>query len=174
MKQMAAQNKRPLIFPLSNPTSRAECTAEQAFKWSEGRCIFASGSPFDVVEYEGVKFVPGQGNNAYIFPGIAMATIFCGCHHIPNEAFLVAAKSLADQVSQENLNEGRLFPPLSNIREVSLKIAAKCAQYFYNEGIATVRPEPEDKLRFMQSKQYDFNYDGSGLEKTYFSSASKK
>jgi malate dehydrogenase (oxaloacetate-decarboxylating)(NADP+) len=168
IRKMAAQNDRPLIFPLSNPTSRAECTAEQAFKYSDGRCIFASGSPFDPVTINGRTYVPGQGNNAYIFPGVAMAAIFCESFTIPNETFLIAAQALAETVSQENINEGRLFPPLSQVREVSLRIAGKCADYFYQKGIATFKPEPQDKLAFMTSKQYDFNYDESGVEKTYF------
>ena len=168
LKKMGTFNERPIIFPLSNPTSRAECTADEAYESTDGRCIFASGSPFDPVTMNGKTFYPGQGNNAYIFPGVAMAAIFCRVTKIPNEAFLVAAKALAEQVSQDNLDQGRLFPPLSQIREVSLKIAGACADYFFKKGIATVRPEPKDKLEFMRSKQYDFNYDVSGVEKTYF------
>lgn len=168
IKKMAKMNKRPLIFPLSNPTSRAECTAEAAFQHSDGRCIFASGSPFDPVTVNGKKFFPGQGNNSYIFPGVAMAAIFCEATNIPNETFLVAAKSLADQVTEEMLDSGCIFPPLSQVREVSLKIAGACADYFYQTGVARVRPEPKNKLEFMRSKQYNFNYDGSGIEKTYF------
>ena len=158
---MSRQNERPLIFPLSNPTSRAECTAQQAFEWSEGRCIFASGSPFDPVKVGDKTYVPGQGNNAYIFPGVAMAAIFSGATVIPNESFLVAARSLAEQVTQHHLDEGRLFPPLALVREVTLEIAAHVSEYFYKEGIATVKPEPQDKLTFMKSKQYEFTYDAS-------------
>lgn len=94
-----------------------------------------------------------------------MAAIFCDTHTIPNEAFLVAARALADQVTQQNLDEGRLYPPLSKVREVTLDIAAHVAQYFYDQGLATLKPEPSDKLAFIKSKQYDFYYDGSGLEK---------
>ncbi|XP_015785575.1 NADP-dependent malic enzyme isoform X1 [Tetranychus urticae] len=158
LKKMGALSDRPLIFPLSNPTSKAECTADEAYHATEGRCVFASGSPFDAVEINGKTFHPGQGNNAYIFPGISLAAIACGVHTIPDESFLIASKALADQVTDEDLAQGRVYPPLSDIREVSLKLAAKVAQYFYVESLATVRPEPTDKLLFMKTLQYDYSY----------------
>ena len=95
IEDMARMNKQPIIFALSNPTHKAECTAEQAYKWSGGRAIFASGSPFPDYEMNGKIYKPGQGNNAYIFPGVGLAAICCGLHHISDDVFLASAESLA-------------------------------------------------------------------------------
>jgi malate dehydrogenase (oxaloacetate-decarboxylating)(NADP+) len=120
---MSEINPRPTIFALSNPTSRAECTAEQAYRWSNGRAIFASGSPSPEVEIDGRKFRPGQGNNVYIFPGVGLAAVACKARRITDEMFLTAARVLADQVSEEDLAAGSIYPSLTLIREVSLYIA---------------------------------------------------
>ena len=150
---MARLNDRPIIFALSNPTSKAECTADQAYQWSGGRAIFASGSPFPTVEYEGKKFVPGQGNNAYIFPGVGMGAVACGATRVTDEMFFEAARALAARVSNKDLEQGCLFPPLSTIREVSANVAAATAQVAYQRGLATV-PKPKNLLAFIRSQQY--------------------
>ena len=131
----------------------------KAYVNTDGKCIFASGSPFDIFKYKNQTFIPGQGNNSYIFPGVALAVMACSVHTIPEEAFLVAARALADQVTAEELAEGRIYPCLKKIQVVSVKIATKVAQYFFSEGLSTIRPEPEDKELFIRQHQYVYEYD---------------
>jgi len=159
LRDMASFNKHPIIFALSNPTSKAECTAEQAYVNSDGRCVFASGSPFPPVTYNGRTYYPGQGNNAYIFPGVALGVICTGIHHIQEELFLIAAQTLADHVTDEDIKRGSLYPPLRMIRECSVKIATRIAQYAYEKGWASTYPEPEDKRTIVEAAMYNHNYD---------------
>jgi len=144
---MTALNRQPVIFALSNPTSKAECTAEQAYAWSEGRAIFASGSPFPPVEINGVRRVPGQGNNIYIFPGVGLGALVSEAREVTDEMFLAAARTLAGLVQPDDLAVGRVYPPLTKIREVSLRIAAAVATAAHDAGLARrARPGniPED------------------------------
>ena len=131
IKDMATFNKTPVIFALSNPTSKAECTAEQAYVHSEGRAIFASGSPFPTYHGFGKTYEPGQGNNAYIFPGTSLAVICAGIHHISDNVFLSAAEGLAEMVTESDIAVGRLYPPLTSVREISIAIAVKVAKESY-------------------------------------------
>jgi len=158
IKDMASFNKSPVIFALSNPTSKAECTAEQAYIHSEGRAIFASGSPFPTYHGFGRTYEPGQGNNAYIFPGASLAVICTGIRHISDSVFLSAAEGLADLVQESDIAVGRLYPPLTKIREISVKIAVKVATEAYREGSASTYPEPENMETFIRQQLYDYNY----------------
>jgi malate dehydrogenase (oxaloacetate-decarboxylating)(NADP+) len=155
---MARLNARPIVFALSNPTSKAECTAEEAYTWSDGRAIFASGSPFPTVEYGGKTYVPGQGNNAYIFPGVGLGVIVAGAIRIPDEMFLASAKALAALVTEDDLALGRVYPALSRIREASAHVAAAVAQVAYDHGLATV-PQPADLLEAAKAAMYEPVYE---------------
>lgn len=146
VKAMCEVNARPMIFALSNPTSKAECTAKQAYTWSEGKCLFACGSPFAPVAVGNKTFVPRQGNNSYVFPGIGFGCIFVRAKTIPNQIFLTAAKTLANLVSESDLANGSLYPPLSQVRELSAHIAVAVVDYCFKNGLAQVeRPADLDK-----------------------------
>ncbi|KAK9701011.1 Malic enzyme, NAD binding domain [Popillia japonica] len=159
IEEMACNYDRPIIFALSNPTYKAECTAEEAYKYSDGRVIFASGSPFPPVTINGKTYVTGQGNNAYIFPGIGLAAICTGMKTIPEEVFLIVAEALTDYVAKEDLEKGSIYPPLSAIMGVSVKIAIKIVEYAYRTGIATVFPQPENIEEFIRAHMYDTSYE---------------
>jgi malate dehydrogenase (oxaloacetate-decarboxylating)(NADP+) len=157
VEEMVRLNDRPIIFALSNPTSMAECTAEMAYRWSDGRAVYASGSPFDPVELDGKTLVPGQGNNAYIFPGLGLGIVASGARHVTDEMFAAAARALAGTVSEQDLEKGRIFPALEKIRETSLVIATAVARVAHEKRLATV-PEPEDLHAFLQEAMFEPAY----------------
>jgi malate dehydrogenase (oxaloacetate-decarboxylating)(NADP+) len=150
---MARINQRPIIFPYSNPTSRSECSAEEAYRWSDGRAVFASGSPFPPVEIAGRHFVPGQGNNVYIFPAMGMAVFATEAKRVTEEMFIVAARAVAEQVTEENLSTGLIYPPQSHILNASLHVAERIAAYIFDQGLARV-PRPDDVGALIRARAY--------------------
>ncbi|KAH6832118.1 NADP-malic enzyme 4 [Perilla frutescens var. hirtella] len=158
VQAMALYNEKPVILALSNPTSQSECTAEEAYMWSEGRAIFASGSPFSPVEYNNKLYATGQANNAYIFPGLGLGLIISGAIRVHDDMLLAASEALAAQVSQDNLEKGLLYPPFANIRKISAQIAAKVAAKAYELGLATRLPQPENLEEYAESSMYSPNY----------------
>jgi len=136
LETIAKDVDRPIVFALSNPTSMAECTAEEAYRWTGGRAVFASGSPFDPVTIDGKRFVPGQGNNSYIFPGVGLGVLASASQFVTDEMFLAAARTLANEVQESDLEQGRIYPSLQRIREVSLAIALAVVAVAQNRGLA--------------------------------------
>ncbi|EOY15729.1 NADP-dependent malic enzyme [Theobroma cacao] len=161
IETLSSFNEKPLIMALSNPTSQSECTAEEAYTWSRGRAIFASGSPFDPFEYNGKVFVPGQANNAYIFPGFGLGLVISGAIRVHDDMLLAASEALAKQVSEENYDKGLIYPPFSNIRKISANIAANVAAKAYELGVATRLPRPANLVKYAESCMY------SPLYRTY-------
>lgn len=158
VEAMSSINERPIIFPYSNPTSRSECTAEEAYRWSKGRAVFASGSPFPPLEVDGKRFVPGQGNNVYIFPAVGMAVYATEAMRVTDDMFIVAAKALAEQVDQQSLEKGLIYPPQSMILKASLHVATAVATHVYDQGLARV-VRPDDVRKQIEEKAYKATYE---------------
>ncbi len=159
VRKMGELNERPIIFALSNPTIKSECTAEQAYGWTEGRAIFASGSPFDPVEIGGRTLVPGQANNSYIFPGVGLGLIVSRSERATDGMFFAAAQTLAKAATEEALRQGCLFPPLTEIREVSARIATAVAELAYERELARRhRPHDGNLSEHIEDQMYEPNY----------------
>jgi len=158
VREMSRINERPIVFALSNPTSKAECTARQAYEWSEGRALYASGSPFDPVTLADRRhFVPRQGNNSYIFPGLGLALVLVGATRVTDAMFLTAARTLAACTTEADLAQGSLYPPLAGVREVSARIAIAVAELAFRDGLAQI-DHPEDLAALVHREMYDPRY----------------
>jgi malate dehydrogenase (oxaloacetate-decarboxylating)(NADP+) len=157
LEAMARNHQTPIIFALSNPTAKQECTAEEAYAWTEGRAVFASGSPSPAQEVRGERRVPGQGNNAYIFPGVGLAAVAFGITRITDRMFLAAARALAGEVADSDLARGTVYPPLERIREVSAAIAAAVGEVAYEQGLAS-EPQPKDWMARIRSCVFEPEY----------------
>ena len=157
IREMATVNERPVIIALSNPTSHTECTAEQAYQWSDGRAIFASGSPFDPVRYGHHLFKPAQGNNAYIFPGIGLGIHASSARLVTQKMFLTAAQVLANSVTDSELSDGSIYPKLTRVRQVSHAIAVAVCRIAVQEGL-TDAELPEGVEEFVRLLMYEPDY----------------
>lgn len=157
IRAMAALNQRPVIFALSNPTEKAECTAEQAYRWSDGRALFAAGVQFADVDLGGRVLTPGQANNFYIFPAVALAVYATEARLITDDVFVEAARALAAQVTPEQRARGLLFPLQENILAVEIATATEVARHIFAAGLARV-PEPEDLDAWIAGMTYSPDY----------------
>uniref|UniRef100_A0A0K0E7M1 Malic enzyme n=1 Tax=Strongyloides stercoralis TaxID=6248 RepID=A0A0K0E7M1_STRER len=159
IRKMGEINDRPIIFALSNPTSKSECTNEDAIKLTNGKVIFGSGSPFKPVLFNGKYIKTSQANNAYIFPGIALAATLFKIKHINEKHFILAAKEVANCVSDKKLDAGLIYPSIEDVREISIKIALRIGEACYKDSTACLYPEPKEKELYIRSKIYSPEYD---------------
>ncbi|HVN29961.1 MAG TPA: NAD-dependent malic enzyme [Candidatus Binataceae bacterium] len=157
IEAMARINHRPIIFALSNPTTRSECTAEEAYQWSKGKAVFASGSPFPPLQYGNQRLVPGQCNNMYIFPAMGLAILATHAQRVTDEMFLAAARGLAELVTPAELDNGLVYPPQSAIFETEMHVARRIAEVIFACGLARVK-EPSDLSAFIRSQVYRPEY----------------
>jgi malate dehydrogenase (oxaloacetate-decarboxylating)(NADP+) len=157
IENMSKVNERPVIFPYSNPSSHSECTAEQAYTWSKGKAIFASGSPFGPVVYNGKTYTPGQGNNVFIFPALGLAVYATEAKRVTDEMFVTAAEAVAGQVTKDDFTNGLIYPHVSDISEVSYNVAIRIAEKIFESGLAGVG-KPKDISSFIKSKMYEPKY----------------
>ena len=158
VEAMAKINDRPIILALSNPTEHAECTALQAYTWSKGRAIYAAGVPFPPVSYNNQMFLPGQANNFYIFPAVGMAIYATKATRVTDEMFIEAAHAVAEQVTDDQLKQGLLYPLQSNILETEIKTAARVTKLIFDSNLARVERE-DDCDEFIRKHVYKPGYE---------------
>jgi malate dehydrogenase (oxaloacetate-decarboxylating)(NADP+) len=157
VEAMARINGRPIIFALSNPTDHAECTAEEAYRWSDGRALYAAGVPFPPVSYAGRSLVPGQGNNLYVFPAVGLAIVATRARRVTDEIFVVAARAVAGRVTRAELDSGLLYPPQGDILDTEVAVAVGVAETLFARGLAGVE-EPADVRGFVEGQLYKPEY----------------
>lgn len=157
IETMAALNDRPIIFALSNPTERAECTPQQAYQWSDGKAIYAAGIQFQPVEYKGKTYYPGQANNFYIFPAIGMAVLATQAKKVNDAMFIEAAHAIADEVTTDQLSKGLLYPLQSNILATELRAAERIAKNIFDQNLARVA-RPKNMGELIQQNVYTPEY----------------
>jgi malate dehydrogenase (oxaloacetate-decarboxylating)(NADP+) len=153
IENMSLVNERPIIFPYSNPTSHSECTAEQAYTWSKGKAVFASGSPFAPVTFNGKIYTPGQGNNVFIFPAMGLAIFATEAKRVTDQMFITAAEAVAEQVTQDDFEKGLIYPQVKDILKVSLNVAVKVAEQIFESGLAGIE-KPSDIRAFIKTKMF--------------------
>ncbi|NQV51146.1 MAG: NAD-dependent malic enzyme [Candidatus Marinimicrobia bacterium] len=157
VQEMLNYSEQPIIFALSNPTSKSECSAEQAYHWTDGKAIFASGSPFDPVRMKGKIYVPGQGNNMFIFPGVGLGASICQAKKVTDAMFYAAAKTLAEMVTEEELSLRTVYPDLRKIRKISATIAVGVCEMAFDNGLAGIE-RPADIAAFVEGKMFQPQY----------------
>jgi malate dehydrogenase (oxaloacetate-decarboxylating)(NADP+) len=157
VEAMSRLNERPIVFALSNPTDKAECSAEQAYSWSGGKALFAAGVQFPDVVMNGRTFHPGQANNFYIFPAIGLATYAARPRRITDECFIVAAEASADQVGPDLRAKGMLFPSQADILETEVTTATRVAEFMFDKGLAQVE-RPRDIRAWIEGQLYRPQY----------------
>ncbi|KAL0484832.1 malate dehydrogenase [Acrasis kona] len=155
---MAENNEKPIVFALSNPTNNSECSAEQAVKFTKGKCVFASGSPFPDVTYEDKVIKPGQGNNMYIFPGLGLGAVVSESKNVSDLMVLTASQVLADCVTEQDLKKGDIYPSLASIRSISVKIAAAVARQSVKEGLCRLTSIPDDWEQYVKNYVFEPAY----------------
>jgi malate dehydrogenase (oxaloacetate-decarboxylating)(NADP+) len=157
VEAMRQINERPIIFALSNPTDHAECTAEQAYNWSEGKAIYAAGVQFPPVRYGQRTLLPAQANNLYVFPAVGMAIYATQARRVTDEMFVESARAVADQMTMDQLDHGLLYPPQSNILETEVKTAARVAKVVFENKLARVE-RPSDLEALIRGHVYRPKY----------------